>query len=119
MIGILGGIGRVVGREVAEEALGRIIAGRTAEDLFAREEIARRIGKASFDALVKKFNDMKDERIMDDAKKKESNMNKKMDDFARNMNRNFRNRNSTLYSEVRNIGNKERLEDSARIKECI
>ena len=55
MIGILGGIGRVVGREVAEEALGRIIAGRTAEDLFAREEIARRIGKASFDALVKKF----------------------------------------------------------------
>ena len=116
MIGILGGIGRVVGREVAEEALGRIIAGRTAEDLFAREEIARRIGKASFDALVKKFNDMKDERIMDDAKKKESNMNKKMDDFARNMNRNFRNRNSTLYSEVRHIGNKEKLEDRAGLK---
>ena len=116
MIGILGGIGRVVGREVAEEALGRIIAGRTAEDLFAREEIARRIGKASFDALVKKFNDMKDERIMDDAKKKENNMNKKMDDFARNMNRTFRNRNSTLYSEVRNIGNKERLEDRQGLK---
>ena len=116
MIGILGGIGRVVGREVAEEALGRIIAGRTAEDLFAREEIARRIGKASFDALVKKFNDMKDERIMDDAKKKENNMNKKMDDFARNMNRNFRNRNSTLYSEVRHIGNKEKLEDRAGLK---
>ena len=116
MIGILGGIGRVVGREVAEEALGRIIAGRTAEDLFAREEIARRIGKASFDALVKKFNDMKDERIMDDAKKKESNMNKKMDDFARNMNRNLGNRNSTLYSEVRNIGNKEKLEDRQGLK---
>ena len=116
MIGILGGIGRVVGREVAEEALGRIIAGRTAEDLFAREEIARRIGKASFDALVKKFNDMKDERIMDDAKKKESNMNKKMDDFARNMNRNLGNRNSTLYSEVRNIGNKEILEDRQGLK---
>ena len=63
MIGILGGVGRVVGREVAEEALGRIIAGRTTEDLFAREEIARRIGKASFDMLVKKFDDMKnDER---------------------------------------------------------
>ena len=116
MIGILGGIGRVVGREVAEEALGRIIAGRTAEDLFARAEIARRIGKASFDALVKKFNDMKDERIMDDVTKKENKMNKKMDDFARNMNINFRNRNSTLYSEVRNIGNKEKLEDRQKLK---
>ena len=59
---------------------------------------------------------MKDERIMDDAKKKENNMNKKMDDFARNMNRNFRNRNSTLYSEVRHIGNKEKLEDRAGLK---
>ena len=48
MIGILGGLGRVVGREMAEEVLGRIIAGRTTEDLFAREEIARRIGLASF-----------------------------------------------------------------------
>ena len=55
MIGILGGIGRIVGREIGEEALARILAGRTAEDLFAREEIARRVGKASFDALVKKF----------------------------------------------------------------
>ena len=116
MIGILGGIGRIVGREIGEEALARILAGRTTEDLFAREEIARRVGKASFDALVKKFNDMKDERMMDDAKKKESNMNKKMDDFARNMNRNIRNRNSTLYSEVRHIGNKEKLEDRQGLK---
>ena len=54
MIGILGGIGRIVGREIGEEALARILAGRTTEDLFAREEIARRIGKASFDSLVKK-----------------------------------------------------------------
>ena len=126
MIGILGGIGRIVGREIGEEALARILAGRTTEDLFAREEIARRVGKVSFDALVKKFNDMKDERMMDaspearvlrdDAKKKESNMNKKMDDFARNMNRNFRSRNSTLYSEVRHIGNKEKLEDRQGLK---
>ena len=116
MIGILGGIGRIVGREIGEEALARILAGRTTEDLFAREEIARRVGKASFDALVKKFNDIKDERMIDDAKKKESNMNKKMDDFARNMNRNFRNRNSTLYSEVRHIGNKEKLEDRQGLK---
>ena len=116
MIGILGGIGRIVGREIGEEALARILAGRTAEDLFAREEIARRVGKASFDALVKKFNDMKDERMMDDAKRKETNMNKKMEDFARNMNGNLRNRNSTLYSEVRHIGNKEKLEDRQGLK---
>ena len=32
---------------MAEEALGRIVASRTTLDLFAREEIARRIGKAS------------------------------------------------------------------------
>ena len=116
MIGILGGIGRIVGREIGEEALARILAGRTAEDLFAREEIARRVGKASFDALVKKFNDMKDERMMDDAKRKETNMNKRMEDFARNMNGNLRNRNSTLYSEVRHIGNKEILEDRQGLK---
>ena len=54
MIGVLGGIGRIAGREIAEEALGRIIAGRTTEDLFAREEIARRIGKASFDSFSEK-----------------------------------------------------------------
>ena len=116
MIGILGGIGRGAGREIAEEALGRIVAGRTTEDLFAREEIARRIGKASFDALVKKFDDMKNERLMDDAKKKEHNMNKRMDNFARNLNGNLRGRNTTLYSEVKHLGNKEVLEDRQGLK---
>ena len=115
MIGILGGVGRVVGREVAEEALGRIIAGRTTEDLFAREEIARRIGKASFDMLVKKFDDMKNERMMKDAKEKENNMNKRMDNFARNLGNHYR-RNTTLYSEVKHLGNKEVLEDRQGLK---
>ena len=116
MIGILGQVGRIAGREIAEEALGRIVAGRTTEDLFAREEIARRVGKASYDSLIKKLHEIQDERMMDDAKKKETNMNKKMDNFARNMNGNLRNRNSTLYSEVRHIGNKEKLEDRAGLK---
>ena len=116
MIGILGQVGRIAGREIAEEALGRIVAGRTTEDLFAREEIARRVGKASFDSLIKKLHEIQDERMMDDAKKKETNMNKKMDNFARNLNGNLRNRNSTLYSEVRHIGNKEKLEDRAGLK---
>ena len=116
MIGILGQVGIIAGREIAEEALGRIVAGRTTEDLFAREEIARRVGKASFDTLVKKLHEIQDERLMNDAKKKETNMNKKMDNFARNLNGNLRNRNSTLYSEVRHIGNKEKLEDRAGLK---
>ena len=116
MIGILGQVGRLAGREIAEEALGRIVAGRTTEDLFAREEIARRVGKASYDSLIKKLHEIQDERMMDDAKKKETNMNKKMDNFARNMNGNLRNRNSTLYSEVRHIGNKEKLEDRQGLK---
>ena len=115
MIGILGGIGRIAGREIAEEAVGRIIAGRSTEDLFAREEIARRIGKASYDSLVKRLQEIQDERMVNDAKKKETNMNKKMDNFARNLNQHL-SRNRTLYAEERNIGNKEKLEDRAGLK---
>ena len=48
---------------MAEEALGRIVAGRTTQDLFAREEIARRIGKASYDSLIKKLHEIQDERM--------------------------------------------------------
>ena len=116
MIGVLGGIGRIAGREIAEEALGRIIAGRTTEDLFAREEIARRVGKASYDSLIKKLHEIQDERMVNDAKKKENDMNKRMDNFARNLNGNLRGRNNTLYSEERHIGNKEKLEDRAGLK---
>ena len=116
MIGVLGGIGRIAGREIAEEALGRIVAGRTTEDLFAREEIARRVGKASFDSLIKKLHKIQDERMVNDAKKKENDMNKRMDNFARNLNGNLRGRNTTLYSEERHIGNKEKLEDRQGLK---
>ena len=116
MIGILGGIGRIAGREIAEEALGRIVAGRTTEDLFAREEIARRVGKASYDSLIKKLHEIQGERMTDDAKKKENDMNKRMDNFARNLNGNLRGRNTTLYSEERHIGNKEILEDRQGLK---
>ena len=71
MIGILGGIGRIAGRELVDDALGRIVAGRTTEDLFAREEIARRIGKASYDSLKKGFTKYKmKEWLMMQRKKK-------------------------------------------------
>ena len=114
MIGALAGLGRVVGREMAEEALGRIIAGRTAEDVFARQEIARRIGQKSFDLLVKKFKEemkrSEDERIEKDDRKKEIDWNARMNDFARNLNQHYK-QNTTLYKEERNVGNKEKIED--------
>ena len=114
MIGALAGLGRVVGREMAEEALGRIIAGRTAEDLFARQEVARRIGQKSFDLLVKKFKEemkrREDERIEKDDRKKEIDWNARMNDFARNLNQHYK-QNTTLYKEERNVGNKEKIED--------
>ena len=114
MIGVLGNLGRVVGREMIEETVGRLIAGRTAEDIFAREEVARRIGQKSFDMLVDKFKkEMKrreDNRIENDDRKKEIDWNARMNDFARNLNTHYR-QNTTLYKEERNIGNKEKIED--------
>ena len=110
----MGQIGRVVGREVAEDALGRLIAGQTADDLFAREEIARRIGQKSFDLLADKIKKEvrrgEDERIEKDDRKKEIDWNARMNDFARNLNENYR-QNTTRYKEVRNLGNKEKIED--------
>ena len=114
MIGVLGNLGRVVGREMIEETVGRLIAGRTAEDIFAREEVARRIGQKSFDMLVDKFKkEMKrreHNRIENDDRKKEIDWNARMNDFARNLNTHYR-QNTTLYKEERNIGNKEKIED--------
>ena len=114
MIEVLGNIGRVVGREMIEETVGRLIAGQTAEDIFTREEVARRIGQKSFDLLVDKIKkEMKrreDERIENDDKKKEIDWNARMNDFARNLNQHYR-QNTTLYKEERNIGNKEKIED--------
>ena len=113
MIGVLGNLGRVVGREMIEETVGRLIAGQTAEDIFTREEVARRIGQKSFDLLVdkiKKEMKRKDERIENDDKKKEIDWNARMNDFARNLNQHYR-QHTTLYKEERNIGNKEKVED--------
>ena len=114
MIGVLGNIGRVVGREAMEEIMARIMAGRTTEDIFTREEIARRIGQKSFDLLVdkikKELRRREDEKIENDDKKKEIDWNARMNDFARNLNSHYR-QNTTLYKEERNIGNKEKIED--------
>ena len=114
MIGVLGQVGRAVGREAMEETMARIMAGRTAEDIFTREEVARRIGQKSFDLLVdkikKELKRREDERVENDDRKKEIDWNARMNDFARNLNNKFR-QNTTLYKEEREIGNKEKIED--------
>ena len=114
MIGVLGNIGRLVGREAIEEIMARIMAGRTAEDIFTREEVARRIGQKSFDLLVEKIKKelkrREDDRVENDDRKKEIDWNARMNNFTRNLNDNFR-QNTTRYKEVRNIGNKEKIED--------
>ena len=66
--------------------------------------------------MIKELHEIQDERMMNDAKKKETNMNKKIDNFARNLNGNWTGRNSTLYAEERHIGNKEELEDRQGLK---
>ena len=43
-------------------------------------------------------------------------MNKRIDNFARNLNGKLRGRNTTLYSEERHIGNKEKLDDRQGLK---
>ena len=54
--------------------------------------------------------------MVNDAKKKENDMNKRRDNSRENLNGNLRGRNNTLYSEERHIGNKEKLEDRAGLK---
>ena len=54
--------------------------------------------------------------MVNDARKKENDMNKRMDNFTRNLNGKLRGRNTTLYSEERHIGNKEKLEDRQGLK---
>ena len=53
--------------------------------------------------------------MVNDAKKKETNMNEKMDNLAGNLGNHYR-QNRTLYAEERNIGNKEKLEDRQGLK---
>ena len=114
MIGTLGNLGRLVGREAMEEIMARIMAGRTAEDIFTREEIARRVGQKGYDLLVdkikKELKRKEDERIESDDKKKEIDWNARMNDFARNLNSHYR-QNTTRYKEERNLGNKEKIEN--------
>eukprot|EP00438_Fugacium_kawagutii_P017241 Skav227379 [mRNA] locus=scaffold1390:82758:85507:- [translate_table: standard] len=117
MIGVIGNVGRIaltnalrqVGREFGREAMRRIAGGEAIENVLSREqlrELSRKTGKVAFSELMKIG---KDEFIKDTDKKQED-LNKRMDNFNRNLNEKFR-ENTTLYKEERHIANKEKMED--------
>eukprot|EP00438_Fugacium_kawagutii_P035295 Skav215243 [mRNA] locus=scaffold811:129577:132292:+ [translate_table: standard] len=117
MLGVVAGVGRValtnalrqVGREFGREAMRRIIGGEAIENVLTREQmrdLAKQTGQTAFNELLR----LGKEEFIKDTDKKQQDLNKRMDNFNRNLNDKFR-ENTTLYKEERNIANKEKMED--------
>ena len=117
MIGAIAGVGRVaisnalrqVARQFGQEAMERIMAGEAIESVLTREqmrELAKQTGRVAFNELMKQGKDA----IMEDYNKKNADWNARMNDFTRNLDDEFR-KNTTLYKEVRNIQNKNKIDD--------
>ena len=117
MIGVIAGVGRVafrnalreVGRNFGRQAMERIMGGEAVENVLTRQEmreLAKKVGKAGFMELVKQGKNA----IMDDYNTKMNDWNARMNDFTRNLDDEFR-KNTTLYKEVRNIQNRNKIED--------
>ena len=117
MLGVVAGVGRValtnalrqVGREFGREALRRIMGGEAIENVLTRDQmrqLAKKTGKVAFDELLR----IGKEEFIKDTDKKQEDLNKRMDNFNKNLNEQFR-ENTTLYKEERNIANKEKMED--------
>ena len=117
MLGVVAGVGRValtnalrqVGREFGREAMRRIIGGEAIENVLTREqmrELTKKTGQTAFNELLR----LGKEEFIKDTDKKQQDLNKRMDNFNRNLNEKFR-ENTTLYKEERNIANKEKMED--------
>ena len=118
MIGVVAGVGRIamtnalrqVGRQFGREVVQRIMGGEAIETVLTREEMrlfAKRIGRVAFDELMRQGR----EELMNDTDKKQRDLDEKMNNFARNLNEQFR-QNTTLYKEERNIANKKATEDT-------
>eukprot|EP00438_Fugacium_kawagutii_P004179 Skav215911 [mRNA] locus=scaffold226:34146:36774:- [translate_table: standard] len=87
----------------------RIAGGEAIENVLSREqlrELSKKTGKLAFSELMK----IGKEEFIKDTEKKQEGLNKRMDNFNRNLNDKFR-ENTTLYKEERNIANKEKMED--------
>ena len=117
MIGFVGNVGRIamsnairqVGRQFGREAMERIMGGEAIEDVLTRDqmmELAKKTGRAAFAQLMR----VAKEELVKDTDKKQEDLNKRMDNFTRNLNDEFK-KNTTLYKEERNIQNKEKIED--------
>ena len=117
MIGFIGSIGRMVlsnalrqvARQFGREAVDRKMAGETIEEVLTRDhlkELARKTGKVAMNELMR----IGREEFMKDNERKQEDLNKRMDNFSRNLNEEFK-KNTTLYKEERNIQNKEKVED--------
>jgi hypothetical protein len=87
----------------------RIMAGERIEEVLTREEMKRligKLGKAGFTELMRQGKNY----IMEDYEKETTDWNARMNDFTRNLDDEFR-KNTTLYKEVMNIQNKNKIED--------
>ena len=117
MIGVISGVARTamanalrqVARDFGREAMERIMGGEAIESVLTREEmrsLMKKLGKAGFTALMRQGKNA----IMEDYEKKTTDWNARMNDFTRNLDDEFK-KNTTLYKEVRNIQNKNKIED--------
>jgi hypothetical protein len=87
----------------------RIMAGEAVESVLTRDqlrELAKKTGKVALNELMKQGKDA----VLEDYNKKNTDWNARMNDFTRNSDSEFR-KNTTLYKEVRNIENKNKIED--------
>ena len=117
MIGVIAGVSRLaltnalrqVARQFGREAMERIMGGEAIENVLTREEmrsLMKKLGKAGFSELMRQGKNA----IMEDYEKKTTDWNARMNDFTRNLHSEFK-KNTTLYKEVRNIQNKNKIED--------
>ena len=113
MIGVVANAGRIAGtqlarqagREIGEEALRRLLARESLEDLLSREQI-KLLGKKGVQLMMRELGN----QVLEDNKKKQEHWNDRMNNFARNLNNHFK-QHKTLYAEERNVQNKEKIED--------
>ena len=113
MIGVITGVARTaltqVARQFGQEVVERIMAGEAIDSILTRDqlrELARKTGRVAFNELMRQGKDA----IMEDYNKKNADWNARMNDFTRNLDNEFR-KNTTLYKEVQNIQNKNKIED--------
>ena len=113
MIGVVANAGRIAGtqlarqagREIGEEALRRLIARESLEDLLSSDQI-KLLGKKGVQLMMRELGN----QVLEDNKKKQEHWNDRMNNFARNLNDHYK-QHRTLYAEERNVQNKEKIED--------